>query len=211
MCKHCIRPPHSPEPVSQLNCCHFLYCCQMNYLPNDFSFPVSLGIFGMKLPFKKHQLNLQTSTGPSWCLFPYYFSLCERILRRIRQRCRLVVIDVLHRNPNILKYLKQSLSVMSECNRSVMRIILLDQNVTVETSHLMNGKYANASERPGCNRKDFSLCHIRAQLIVGSGLQAVECDIARCNISLKGTVCYFDRKASCHDHLVFHLTGCQLL
>lgn len=132
----------------------------MNYLPNDFSFPVSLGIFGMKLPFKKHQLNLQTSTGPSWCLFPYYFSLCERILRRIRQRCRLVVIDVLHRNPNILKYLKQSLSVMSECNRSVMRIILLDQNVTVETSHLMNGKYANASERTGCNRKDFSLCHI---------------------------------------------------
>lgn len=128
-------------------CCHFLYCCRMNYLPNDFSFPVSLGIFGMKLPFKKHQLNLQTSTGPSWCLFPYYFSLCERILRRIRQRCRLVVIDVLHRNPNILKYLKQSLSVMSECNRSVMRIILLDQNVTVETSHLMNGKYANASER----------------------------------------------------------------
>ena len=103
----------------------------MNYLPNDFSFPVSLGIFGMKLPFKKHQLNLQTSTGPSWCLFPYYFSLCERILRRIRQRCRLVVIDVLHRNPNILKYLKQSLSVMSECNRSVMRIILLDQNVTI--------------------------------------------------------------------------------
>lgn len=147
MCKHCIRPPHSPEPVSQLNCCHFLYCCRMNYLPNDFSFPVSLGIFGMKLPFKKHQLNLQTSTGPSWCLFPYYFSLCERILRRIRQRCRLVVIDVLHRNPNILKYLKQSLSVMSECNRSVMRIILLNQNVTVETSHLMNGKYANASER----------------------------------------------------------------
>jgi carbon starvation protein len=69
----------------------------------------------------------------------------------------------------------------------------------------------NASERTGCNRKDFSLCHIRAQLIVGSGLQAVECDIARCNISLKGTVCYFDRKASCHDHLVFHLTGCQLL
>ena len=179
MCKHCIRPPHSPEPVSQLNCCHFLYCCRMNYLPNDFSFPVSLGIFGMKLPFKKHQLNLQTSTGPSWCLFPYYFSLCERILRRIRQRCRLVVIDVLHRNPNILKYLKQSLSVMSECNRSVMRIILLDQNVTVETSHLMNGKYANASERTGCNRKDFSLCHIRAQLIVGSGLQAVECDIAQ--------------------------------
>ena len=46
----------------------------------------------------------------------------------------------------------RSLSVMSECNRSVMRIILLDQNVTVETSHLMNGKYANASERTGCNQ-----------------------------------------------------------
>ena len=45
----------------------------MNYLPNDFSFPVSLGIFGMKLPFKKHQLNLQTSTGFKLVLIPILF------------------------------------------------------------------------------------------------------------------------------------------
>ena len=156
----------------------------MNYLPNDFSFPVSLGIFGMKLPFKKHQLNLQTSTGPSWCLFPYYFSLCERILRRIRQRCRLVVIDVLHRNPNILKYLKQSLSVMSECNRSVMRIVFLDQYMAVLSSHFRDRKYTDGTEGTCCYRKYFALCHVCADLIVGCRLQTVECDIARCNVSL---------------------------
>ncbi len=38
-----------------------------------FSFPVSLGIFGMKTPIKKHQLNLQTSTITKLVLIPILF------------------------------------------------------------------------------------------------------------------------------------------
>ena len=116
----------------------------MNYLPNDFSFPVSLGIFGMKLPFKKHQLNLQTSTGPSWCLFPYYFSLCERILRGVREGLRLVVGNIAHAEE--LEDLEQELAVVAEGDRTVVRVALLDEHMTVEAAHLRDGEDADAAE-----------------------------------------------------------------
>ena len=37
-------------------------------------------------------------------------------------------------------------------------------------------------------------------------LQTIECDVTRFDISFQSSVCNFDRKRSCHDHLVFHLT-----
>ncbi len=66
------------------------------------------------------------------------------VLRRIRKRLRLIVGNVLYAEE--LEYLKERFAVMTERDRAVMRITLLNQNVTVEPSHLVNRKHADAAE-----------------------------------------------------------------
>ena len=103
----------------------------------------------------------------SRALYPQNFGLCERIFRRIQHTLRLVVIQILHRHADILEYLIQSLSEMSECHSAVMRIVLLYQHMAVEASHLGNGEYSDAAEGFGCHRKHLSLGNVSAKLIVG--------------------------------------------
>ena len=57
--------------------------------------------------------------------------LRERILGGISHACRLIVPDLLNRNADILEYHIQRFAVVAEGNRSVMREVLLDQNVAV--------------------------------------------------------------------------------
>ena len=59
-----------------------------------------------------------------------------------------------------------------------MWIILFDQYVTVESSHLRNCKHSDRSEGFCSNRKYFSLCNISTKYIVRCTLQSVECDIS---------------------------------
>ena len=72
--------------------------------------------------------------------------LSKRILRRIRKRLRLVVVQVLYRHTDILKYLIKRLTKVSKRYRSVVRIILLNQYMSVEALHFRNGKNTVASE-----------------------------------------------------------------
>ena len=85
-----------------------------------------------------------------------------------------------------------------------MWIILFDQYVTVESSHLRNCKHSDRSEGFCSNRKYFSLCNISTKYIVRCTLQSVECDISRFDISFQCSLCNLDWKRSCHDHLIFH-------
>jgi len=59
---------------------------------------------------------------------------------------------------------------VTECNCTVVRIVLFDQNVSVETSHFRNCEYAYAAEGLGCNGKNFTVCNVSAQLAVSGGL-----------------------------------------
>ena len=54
------------------------------------------------------------------------------------------------------------------------------------------------------------MCDISTKLVIRSALQTIECDISWFDISLKCSVCNLDRKRSCHDHLIFHLTESKL-
>ena len=74
----------------------------------------------------------------------------------------LVVSDVL--NAQELEDLKQDLAVMAECNGAVVRVTLLDQNMAVETAHLMDAKDCNAAEGAGSNRQDLALCNVGRKL-----------------------------------------------
>ena len=99
---------------------------------------------------------------------------------------------------------------MTECNSSVMREVLLDQYVAIESAHLRNRKDTDGSERSCCNRKNLSMCNVSTKLCICGTLQTEECDISRSDISLSCSVCYFNRKTSCHNLLISHLTERKL-
>lgn len=65
----------------------------------------------------------------------YYSTLGERILGRIQHSLRLIEIQILYRYADVFEYFVQSLAEVSESNSTVVREVLLDQYVTIETSH----------------------------------------------------------------------------
>ena len=70
----------------------------------------------------------------------------------------MIVSDLVRAYTDELEYLIQCLAIMSECNCSMMREAALDQYVTVETSHIFDCEYTDASERLRCYRKYLALC-----------------------------------------------------
>ena len=99
-----------------------------------------------------------------------FAGLCEGILGGVHHALGLVEVDVFYRNADVLEHFIQSLAIVAECNCAVMRIVLLDQHVSVETSHFRNSEYANAAEGLGSYRKNFAVCDVSGQLAVSCGL-----------------------------------------
>ena len=122
----------------------------------------------------------------------------------------MIVSDLIRAYTDELEYLEQSLSVMSECNGTVMRVIALDQYVTIETSHLLDCKYTDTTEGLGRYRKDLALCHICTKDVICGALQTIEGDISRNDVSLESSVGNLYRKASCHDLLILHAEAGKL-
>ena len=53
---------------------------------------------------------------------------------------------------------------MAECHCSVMRIFLLDEHMAIESSHLADGKYTNASKGGGPHGKYFAFGYIAPEI-----------------------------------------------
>ena len=66
------------------------------------------------------------------------------IFRGIGQRLRLIPSDVLH--AEVLEDLEELLRAVVERHSTVMRIALLYQHMTVETTHFVDGEHADAAE-----------------------------------------------------------------
>ena len=135
----------------------------------------------------------------------------ERIFLRISVACGLVVSNVARADAEICEEVVESLSIVTECNCAVVREVLLDKEVSVESAHLLDSENADAAERLSSNRENLTFCNISSDLAVRCGLQSVECDIAGSDVALECTVCNLYRKSSCHDHLVLHLACSKLL
>ena len=100
---------------------------------------------------------------------------------------------------------------MTECYCTVVRVVLLDQYMTIEAAHLVDREYCDTTEGTGSYRKDLAFCHVCTDQTVSSALQTIECDLARSDIAFQSSVGNLYRKCSCHDLLVLHLAECHLL
>ena len=96
----------------------------------------------------------------------YYSTLGERILGRIQHSLRLIEIQILYGYADVLEYFVQSLTEVTERYGTVVREVLLDQYVTIETSHLRDSEDTDTTEGSGSYGKDFTLCNICSELIV---------------------------------------------
>ena len=123
----------------------------------------------------------------------------------------MIVVQILDGNSDELEYFIQSLAEVTECYCTVMREVLLDQHVTIESAHLRDCEYADGTEGLGANVKYFTLCDVCAKLAISGGLQTIEGDLSGSDVSFEGSVGNLYGKASSHDFLVSHLTECQLL
>ena len=127
--------------------------------------------------------------------------LCERILVLVQNALRLIVADLARIYTDVLQCIVQILAVVAEHNRTVVRIVLANQDVAIEAAHLLDAEYTDSAEGTGCNRKNLALCSIRAQLVVCGRLQSVEGDLAGSDIAFDGSVAPILRVSSCHDSL----------
>ena len=74
---------------------------------------------------------------------------------------------------------------MAEGDRTVVRVALLDEHMTVEAAHLRDGEDADAAEGTGLDGQDLALGDVAAEVAVGVALQTVEGDLARRDVSFE--------------------------
>ena len=72
--------------------------------------------------------------------------LCEGVLGGIVVALREVVVDLVHGDAHVLENLPQILTLMTEHNGAVVRIVLLDEDVTIETAHVLDTKDTDRTE-----------------------------------------------------------------
>lgn len=105
------------------------------------------------------------------------------IFRGIREGLGLIIGDV--GDAEELEGLRTELAVVAEGDRTVVRVALLDETMTVEAAHLRDGEDADAAEAARMYRQNFTLCNVAAKHTVGIALEAIERNIACRNICLE--------------------------
>ena len=76
----------------------------------------------------------------------FLFILLVRVLRLVQYTLGSVEFDLAGADTDVLEHIDKSLAVMSERNRTVMRIVAVDKCIAVEPSHFLDGEYAGTAE-----------------------------------------------------------------
>ena len=82
--------------------------------------------------------------------------------------------------------------------------------MAIETSHFWNCKDTNTAKALCCHWKNFTLCNVSPKLAICCTLKTIESNFTWDNITFQCTLCNFFWQSSCHNHLIFHRTCCQL-
>ena len=92
-------------------------------------------------------------TLPKQCVFPikcYYIIVRIRlhkwILCLVKHSLRLVEADLIYINTDVFEYFVQSLAEVSESNSTVVRIVLLHENVAVKSAHFVDSENTDRAE-----------------------------------------------------------------
>ena len=84
-------------------------------------------------------------------------NLCERILGGVVVALGEVVVNLLDGDTHVLQHLPHVLAGVVEHDGAVVRIVLLDEDVTVEAAHVLDAEDADRAERTGGNGDDLAI------------------------------------------------------
>ena len=73
--------------------------------------------------------------------------LCERILCWVVVTLREVVVNLLNGDTHVLQHFPQILTSVLEHHGCVVRIVLLDEDVTIEAAHVLDTEDTDRTER----------------------------------------------------------------
>ena len=73
-------------------------------------------------------------------------ALCERILRGIVVTLREVVVNLVNGNTHVLENLPKILTLMSEHHSAAVWVVLLDEDVTIEATHVLDTEDTDRTE-----------------------------------------------------------------
>ena len=137
-------------------------------------------------------------------------NLCERILGGVVVALGEVVVNLLNGDAHILQHLPHVLTGVVEHHGAVVRIVLFDEDVSVEAAHVLDAEDTDRTERASGNGDDLTLGNVGTQLGVGSRLQTVDGCFAGLDVALEGTVSYLYRQSAGHDALEAHVAVANL-
>ena len=86
------------------------------------------------------------------------------------------------------KYFSTSNRALPQCAKATAPwwgVALLDQDVTVETAHLVDCEDADAAEGTGGNGQDFAFSDVGTQVALRVALQTVEGDVAGSDVAFQ--------------------------
>ena len=78
----------------------------------------------------------------------------------------------------------QCSSGSAKCDSSMVRIMLCNEHMPIESAHFRDCEYSYASKASCSDRQYLSLCYVSLKSCVCCALQTEECNIARQNVSL---------------------------
>ena len=136
--------------------------------------------------------------------------LAERILGGVVVALREVVVDLVHGDAHVLENLPEILALMAEHDGAVVRVVLLDEDMTVEAAHVLDTEDTDAAERTGSHGDDLTLSDVGAELGVGRRLQTIDSSQTRLDVALERTVGHLNRQSASHDTLEAHLAVADL-
>ena len=79
-------------------------------------------------------------------LYKEVYRLCEWILCWVEVTLREVVVDLVNGDTHVLENLPEILTLMAEHNGAVVWVVLLDEDVTIEATHVLDTKDTDRTE-----------------------------------------------------------------
>ena len=105
------------------------------------------------------------------------------VLIRIQHSCWTIIINF--RNAKISQHFIKGLPIMFKDNSPMMRVLLLNEHMSIKPTHFGDGKNADTAKAASCNGQDLALSNVGAQNSLAVTLQTIESNVGSSDVAFQ--------------------------